>query len=109
MSDAVESWELVPASAPDFVEATANIVSARLVEALLATSRGLDKLQEKQAVISLGESAPASQDADWRLDATIDRLDAIVHDLLGLLTPADLETFRIELLDDDEATEGGEL
>lgn len=109
MSDAVESWKLVPASGPDFVEATANIVSARLVEALLATSRGLDRLQEKQAVTSSGESAPASQDADWQLDATIEWLDAIVHVLLGLLTPSDLETFRIELLDDDEATEGGGL
>ena len=102
---AIETWGLVPASDPEYADARANIVSARVVDALLATRDSLNLLLEKQTATLAGPEAADAGEHNWRLDAVVDRLTAVETGLLGMLSPADLQTFRIELFDNEDATE----
>ncbi len=105
---AIETWEMVSASSPEFADARANIVSARVVDALLAARDSLNLLLEKQAGTLAGPEGANAEEHTWKLDAVVDRLAAIETGLLQMLSPADLQTFRIELLDNEDATGEGE-
>lgn len=104
---AIETWKLVSASDSEFADARANIVTARVVDALSATTESLNLLLEKQAAAPIDSEAADTGASNWQLDAVVERLTAIESELLKLLSPSDLQTFKINLLDNPDAPEEG--
>jgi hypothetical protein len=91
-SGAVEYWGMMQDSSPLFARMRSDIVSARLVEALLAAQDGLDLLVDKQAAFECGDETLNKGE----LENAVERLRSVKAELVKLVPPAEQRKFNIE-------------